>query len=467
MGMQEVEEMGGSRSTSGFRSALDEETGSQDGDGSNPSGPHMQRSTSPTGPPPALIQSASPAASSSSPTSSSSSTSAKDESERNRSNGQTSQGSPRKSLRRTSHGYVPVRPSRLSESISPESSMGGSVRSGHGQEYRSETEGRGTFEREYEDGEEEQQDDEEVVRARKAGMKRFSGAEDSMRDISFTFSPRPSPPAGGNTSSGIRNASMSTPVPTGKGSLKLFRLRDSVAVYPVNDEKGLETPLVSAGKKKREEAMRRDLVERSRSLSLEESPARQEEDYADDEQDMKEEESVTDEEMKERKPKRIRLDSPSVDSASPRSSSTLSDRRGSPRYMDSPRSSSGRRPKSTSSTPSFAGDPSPSSFNDTRRLQFHIGLSSPQTRNGANAAGNRQSWEQRGVEMLQHIRSRLLVDGTNGNRSVGQSPSTITNSGSEQSPESAGRREESASFEGTVRERSGESKHRSALLGLI
>jgi hypothetical protein len=164
----------------------------------------------------------------------------------------------------------------------------------------------------------------------------------------------------------------------------------------------------------------------------------------------------TDEEMRERKPKRIRLDSPSIASGSGSGSpshSLLSDRQGSFGDRASP-ASSRRQHRSLSSTPSFASDRSPVSvsLNDSQRLKFHIGLSSPQPEKGTKAAGNRQSWEQRGVEMLQHIRSRLLVDG-NGHRSVAASPSTITNSGSEQSPESSGRRE--SSYDGTMRERSG------------
>ena len=126
----------------------------------------------------------------------------------------------------------------------------------------------------------------------------------------------------------------------------------------------------------------------------------------------------TDEEMRERKPKRIRLDSPSVGSISASPASYTSGRRRSLRDSQSPAPSRRQQDKSLSSTPSSASDRSPSSFNDTQRLQFHIGLGSPRPRDGTQVPGNRQSWEQRGVEMLQHIRSRLLADRSTGHGKI-------------------------------------------------
>lgn len=107
-------------------------------------------------------------------------------------------------LRRTSHSYVPARPSRLSNSMTPQSannSMSSSASSGDasagliretsvryesspkdhvadGQEYDSQT-----------DSEDEHSYQASSVRRTK--MRRFSGQEGSMRDVEFTFSPSP------------------------------------------------------------------------------------------------------------------------------------------------------------------------------------------------------------------------------------------------------------------------------------
>jgi hypothetical protein len=344
-------------------------------------------------------------------------------------------------LRRTSHSYVPARPSRLSESMSPELTR--SESSSH---------------RSVEDQEEAVEELASLSPESQAGSsqrkepRRFSGRIDSMQDVSFTFSPRretspQAPPKAGDD----------VATPPSKASLKLFSLRESVAVYLVNDERGLETPLVSAGRKQRAEHRNQegvtswqseeDLVKRGERKLLAGAGAEIVITGEQDKEEHEEGETSTDVEMRERKPKRIRLDSPSVDSdSSP--SRFAEEHEQSPNYR-SP-ASSGHQDQSTPR--SFASSESPASLNDTQRLQFHMGLISPVPRDGLYVAGNRQSWEQRGSAMLQLVRNQFQYEG-DASRGGMVSPSTITNSGSEQTPESAGGRD--STFEGTVRERSG------------
>ena len=348
----------------------------------------------------------------------------------------------RGSLRRTSHSYVPARPSRLSESMSPELTR--SESSSH---------------QSVDDQEEAVEELASLSPASQAGSsqqreepRRFSGRMNSMQDISFTFSPRRDTSPQAPLAAGIDVAT-----PPSKASLKLFSLRESVAVYPVNDERGLETPLVSAGRKQRAEhrntegvtswQSEEDLVKRGERKLQADAAAGTDLKAEQDEEEHEEGETSTDEEMKERKPKRIRLDSPSVDSDSSQSRFAEA-REQSPDYR-SP-ASSGHQDQSTPR--SFASSESPASLNDTQRLQFHMGLISPVPRDGLYAAGNRQSWEQRGSAMLQLVRNQFQYEGDASQGGM-VSPSTITNSGSEQTPESAGRRD--SIYEGTVRERSG------------
>ena len=350
----------------------------------------------------------------------------------------------RGTLRRTSHSYVPAKPSRLSESMSPEL-------------MRSES----SSQRSVEDHEEAIEELASLTPESQTGSsvrkepRKFSGRIDSMRDVSFTFSPRremspQTPPTAGDD----------VATPPSKASLKLFSLRESVAVYPVNDERGLETPLVSAGRKQRAANRNRegvsswrseeDLVKRGERKLQTNAVAEAEFGEGQDEEEQEEGETSTDEEMRERMPKRIRLDSPSVNSDSSPSRFGEEHEEQSPSY-GSP-ASSGDQDRSMPQ--SFASSESPASLNDTQRLQFHMGLISPVPQDGLYVAGNRQSWEQRGSAMLQLVRNQFQYEG-DASRGGMVSPSTITNSGSEQTPESAGRRD--STFEGTVRERSGES----------
>jgi hypothetical protein len=340
-------------------------------------------------------------------------------------------------LRRASHSYVPTKPSRLSESMSPE--LEKSRSSSH--------EGSGSPEQVEDDGERQLSINRQIP-PEHTDFKKFSGHLNSMQDVSFTFSPRREhspgtidPPAFGT--------GMSTP--SARASLKLFNLRDLVAIYPVNDEKGLETPLISASRKQRIDSREgnsfkswqseQDLVQRSEQRIKAKGLAQEEQlEYAHPGEEVGD---STDEEMRERKPKRIRLDSPSVNSGS---SSRFEEEQDLAQEDVSP-ISSGRQ-----ETLSFESSRSSASLNDTQKLKFHIGLISPTPRDGLYVAGNRQSWEQRGSAMLQLVRNQLQYEGNAGAGGM-VSPSTVTRSGSEQTPGSSTGRD--ITFEGTVIERSG------------
>lgn len=111
-------------------------------------------------------------------------------------------------LRRTSHSYVPTRPSRLSNSMTPPSannSMSSSANSSAGEisvgiirdtsiRYVSSPKSQVAEGQEY-DSQTDSSEDEQSYQAssghRQSKMRRFSGQEGSMRDVEFTFSPSP------------------------------------------------------------------------------------------------------------------------------------------------------------------------------------------------------------------------------------------------------------------------------------
>ena len=143
----------GSRSNSGTGSGSASGSGSEAAESPSPGASSQARSTSPTSPVPSSLQ-----------------------------------GSSKAGLRRTSHSYVPVRPSRLSESISPSpessisKSVAGSVHESDQQEFEQEHE----HSIEQDGGSRSSQQGGRAESGR-TQMRRFSGQKNSMQDVSFTF----------------------------------------------------------------------------------------------------------------------------------------------------------------------------------------------------------------------------------------------------------------------------------------
>lgn len=103
-------------------------------------------------------------------------------------------------LRRTSHSYVPVRPSRLSNSMTPSAGDTSMSSSGdgstsmirHGSQQPSRAPHEQVEEDSYEHGDSSSEDEAYPQHStRRTTMRRFSGEPGSMRDVEFTFSPSP------------------------------------------------------------------------------------------------------------------------------------------------------------------------------------------------------------------------------------------------------------------------------------
>jgi hypothetical protein len=359
---------------------------------------------------------------------------------------------PSSTLRRTSHSYVPARPSRLSESMSPASLNGGS---NSGDITWSDD---GDDQNQIKDsnigGEENKSSAASIIdtkQQREEHLMAFSGKIDSMKEVSFTFSPQPNKSISHMSSP---DGSLST---TPIKALRLFSLKAST--FARTDYQPESTPLAGRGSasKSRQQFADSPLSIASPScptalipeVSASGPEVQVQGDNVNDEIDSLEED------LDERRTKRIRLDSPSASASPSISNSSVRKRL---RYRDGSVStfdtSSGENTVSASSRSNSLNQSS--SFGristQTNSPKFCVGSSSPQgvvPVNGLYQAGHRQSWEQRGVEMLHNIRNRLLVKDTQMSGAI--SPSTNTHSGDGYSRRES---EGDGTADGTFRERS-------------
>lgn len=358
-------------------------------------------------------------------------------------------------IRRTSHSYVPRRPSRLSESMSPEKDSASEA-----SEQAAELPELPELSFDQSVSSPKQQDSTNVLQS----PLRFSGRQDSMKDIDFTFSPPPRTNSSLTRLDSIRGSGFlegdaSSSTPQGKAPLKLFRLSDAIQVQPVNDAQGLETPLAGHGSAGR----------RQRRGQSSQSPPWGQEDSLDNLQPL----DGLEDQMEERPSKRIRLYSESTasDQVDERDrSGSRSFRSGSFRVAHRIVSSSSITATSHGSQESYSlRDQEFASLSGSRSsltrssllsdgpLQFNVGTvgEAGEQDSASKPPGKRGSWEERGAEMLQLIRNRWPT-GENKTPSL-TSPSTVTGSTSRSLDPSNESVEADGSLRGTVQERSGES----------